>query len=234
MKAILGKKIGMIQIFEEEKAVPVTVIGAGPCIVTQVKNLDKEDYKTVQLGFAVKKKLNKPQKGHLKKLGLFKYLREIRYKTSDKEPFDSTQDQQEIKDKELESKKEGEEKKVLDLEKTKVGDKITVDIFSPGDKVDIIGTSKGRGFAGVVKRHGFKSGPMSHGSDHHREPGSIGSMFPQRVFKGKKLPGRMGGDRVTIKNLEIIKIDPENNLLAVKGAVPGAIDGLLIVKSSKL
>jgi len=208
IKSILGQKIGMSQIFNKEgKAIPVTVIKAGPCLVTQIRSKEKDGYDAVQLGFGKAKKLNKPQKGHLKKIKNSKlkiedytrWLREVRIKGDQKEEL-------------------------------KIGDEITVDIFKEGDKVVVSGISKGKGFQGVIKRHGFSRGPASHGSDHHREPGSIGSMFPQRVVKGRKLPGRTGGQKVSIKNLEIVKVDKENNLLLIKGAVPGGKNNLLIIR----
>ena len=207
MKAILGKKVGMTRIFDDNgKVVPVTVIEATPNIITQIKTKDKDGYSAVQLGFGEAKRLNKPQAGHLKAAkASSRSLREV----------------PEIKF-DIEEDKEPKE--------VKVGDKIFVDIFKVGDKVQVTGVSKGKGFAGVIKRHGFKRGPMSHGSHHHREPGSIGSMFPQHVFKGTKLPGRMGTDQVTTKNLKIASVDKENNLIAIKGAIPGPAKGLVILR----
>lgn len=185
MKFILGKKLTMTQIFDEEgKVIPITLIEAGPCIVTQIKTIEKDGYAAVQIGFDKRKKTGKPR-----------FLREF---------------------------KNGNDKEF------KVGDKIEVSIFKEGDKVKVSGISKGKGFAGVVKRHGFKGGPASHGQkDRLRAPGSIGSSFPERVRKGMKMAGRMGAKRVTVKNLKIAKIDPENNILAVKGAVPGRRGTLL-------
>ncbi len=201
MKFILGKKLGMIQIYDkEENAVPVTVIEAGPCFVTQIKIKDKDEYSAVQIGFESLKdnKVKKPQKDRP-----YRFLRELRIMNSESG----------------------------DIKDLKIGDKITVDIFKEGDIVKISGISKGRGFQGVVKRHGFKGGPASHGHRHVlRRPGSIGSSFPERVPKGKKMPGHMGVDRVTVSGLKAIKVDLENNLLAVKGAVPGAIGGLLEIR----
>ena len=207
MKAILGKKVGMTRIFDDNgKVVPVTVIEATPNIITQIKTKDKDGYSAGQLGFGEAKRLNKPQAGHLKAAkASSRSLREV----------------PEIKF-DIEEDKEPKE--------VKVGDKIFVDIFKVGDKVQVTGVSKGKGFAGVIKRHGFKRGPMSHGSHHHREPGSIGSMFPQHVFKGTKLPGRMGTDQVTTKNLKIASVDKENNLIAIKGAIPGPAKGLVILR----
>jgi len=196
-KMILGKKLGMSSLFLEDKTVPVTLVEAGPCFVTQIKKEDKEGYNAVQLGFGKAKKINKPLKGHLKNLDPFKYLREFR---------------------------------VEDVTSFKVGQKIDVSCFEIGDKVNVTGISKGRGFSGVIKRHGFSRGPMSHGSRHHREPGSIGSMFPQRVIKGRKLPGHYGNERVTVRNLEVLKVDEKKNVLVLKGAVPGARNQLVIIR----
>lgn len=201
MKFILGKKLGMSRIFDENKVIPVTLIEAGPCPVVQIKNKEKDGYEAVQFGFEEirDKKTKMPQKGHFKKAGLdknFRYLRECA---------------------------------VDDL---KIGQTIDVSIFSKGDKVKISGVSKGKGFQGVVKRHGFAGGPASHGHKHNlRAPGSIGSRFPQRVFKGMRMAGRMGGDRVSVKGLVVADVDKENNLLAVKGAVPGRKGTLLEIKS---
>ena len=197
---ILGKKIGMTQIFAEDGTlVPVTAIEAGPCVVTQIKTSAKEGYDAIQLGFGEAKKLNKPQQGHLKQLGSFKYLREFRIK---------------------------------DPSEVSLGQKVSVEIFQPGELVDVTGTSKGRGFAGVVKRHHFAGGPKSHGqSDRHRAPGSIGAgTDPGRVIKGLRMAGHMGNERVTVKNLKVIRVDPNRNLLLVKGAVPGPRNGLLSIR----
>ncbi|MCD6451218.1 MAG: 50S ribosomal protein L3 [Acidobacteria bacterium] len=206
---ILGKKVGMTQIYTPEgEAIPVTVIKAGPCVVLQVKTEERDGYRAVQIGLiedkVKEKRLTKPLAGHLAKAGAppVKFIREV----------------------ELLNK--GEE--------VKPGDKISVAIFAEEKAVDVIGTSKGRGFAGVFKRWNFRGGRNSHGSMFHRAPGSIGaSAFPSRVFKGKKLPGRMGGRRVTVKNLKIVKVDEEKNLLLVKGAVPGAPGGYLIIRKPK-
>ena len=201
---LIGKKLGMTQIFDSEGlAVPVTVIEAGPCFVVQVKTGAKEGYQAVQVGFERRplEKLNKPEKGHLQKHGAksgFRYLREVRLP-------------------EAGSFAEGQE--------------ITVEQFVVGDRVNITGTSKGRGFAGTIKRWNFHRGPMSHGSMNHRAPGSIGaSAYPSRVVPGKKLPGQMGNARVTTKNLEVIDVRPEDHLLLVKGAVPGPQRGLLFIR----
>lgn len=199
---IVGKKVGMTQVFQDDGAVVgVTAIEAGPCTVTQIKTKAKEGYDAVQLGFGQAKRLNRPQRGHLKKLGLYKHLREFR---------------------------------VEDASKIQLGDGVDVGIFHPGDLVDVIGTSKGRGFAGVVKRHHFAGGSKTHGqSDRHRAPGSIGAgTDPGRVIKGLKMAGHMGDERVTAQKLQVVKADPERNLLLVRGAVPGARNGLLIVRKS--
>jgi len=202
-KGILGKKIGMTQIFDEEgQAIPVTVIEAKPNVVVQKKTVEIDGYNAIQIGFEDIKehKLNKPLLGHFKKVGVSpkRYLKEIRTE---------------------------------DVEKYEVGQEIKVDIFKKGEKVDVVGTSKGKGFAGAIKRWNFSRGPMSHGSRYHRRPGSLGSTDPARVFKGRKLPGRMGGERVTIRNLEIVKVDPEKNMLLIKGSVPGPKKGLVLIKN---
>jgi len=202
VQGIIGKKLGMGQIFGDDgKAEAVTAIEAGPCVVTQVKTTDKEGYNAAQLGFGETKRLNSPQRGHLKKLGQFKHLQEFR---------------------------------VADIEAIKVGDRIDVSLFKQGDLVDITGVSKGKGFAGVVKRHHFAGGPKTHGqSDRHRAPGSIGATTsPGRVFKGMRMAGHMGNSRVTVRHLQVYKSDPERNLLLVKGAVPGARNGLLLIKKA--
>ncbi|MFC1939374.1 50S ribosomal protein L3 [Chloroflexota bacterium] len=202
VQGIIGRKLGITQTFRDDgKAEAVTAIEAGPCTVTQVKTLAKEGYNAVQLGFGEAKRLKSPQRGHLKGLGQFRYLREFR---------------------------------VDDAEAGKVGDKVDVSLFQEGDLVDVIGISKSKGFAGVVKRHGFRGGPKTHGqSDRHRHPGSIGATTsPGRVFKGTRMAGRMGGERVTARHLEILRAVPDRNLLLVKGAVPGNRNGLLLVRKS--
>lgn len=204
-KFILGLKLGMSQIFDEKgNVIPVTVIEAGPCYVTQIKTKEKDGYSAVQIGFGEAKKITKALAGHLKgaKIGKLMFLREFRNETP------------KIDDKEL-----------------KIKDKIDVSIFKEGDKVKISGISKGKGFQGAVKRWGFSGMGASHGVKHeHRTLGSVGSSFPERVIKGKKMPGRMGSERVTVKNLKVVKIDKENNLLAVKGAVPGRKGILLEIR----
>jgi large subunit ribosomal protein L3 len=213
MKGIIGKKVGMTQIFDENgQVIPVTVIQAGPCYVTQVRSEQTDGYTAVQLGFEElppkrngESRLNKPEQGHLRRNGLalpdLRYLREFRVKEADVEQ----------------------------------GQKLTADVFETGDRVDVIGTSKGRGFAGTVKRHGFNRQPKTHGqSDRERAPGSIGATStPGRVFKGMRMAGRMGGQRVTVQNLEVIVVDAEKNLLAVRGSVPGAKGGILLIKQAR-
>ena len=205
MKGLIGKKVGMTQLFDDAgRAVPVTVIKAGPCYVTQVRTVDQDGYSAVQLGFEETKtqRLSGGELGHLKKNELppLRILREFRTN-----------------------------------EELEEGQTLTVDVFEEGERVDIVGKSKGRGFTGVVKRWGFSGGPKTHGqSDRHRAPGSIGAgSTPGRVFKGKKMPGRMGNDTVTSQNLLISRIDPENNIIAVRGSVPGPKNGLVIIKEAR-
>ena len=203
IEGIIGRKLGMTQIFRDNgKAEAVTAIEAGPCIVIQVKTVAKEGYNAVQLGFGETKRLKSPQRGHLKGLGQFRYLREFR---------------------------------VDNTETTQVGEQVDVSLFKAGDLVDITGVSKGKGFAGVVKRHHFAGGPKTHGqSDRHRHPGSIGATTsPGRVFKGMRMAGHMGSSRVTVRHLEVFEAEPTRNLLLVKGAVPGARNGLLLIRKSK-
>ncbi len=203
IQGIIGKKLGMTQIFRDNgKVEAVTAIEAGPCTVTQVKMVAKESYNAAQLGFGAVKRLNSPQRGHLKGLEQFKYLREFR---------------------------------MDDIEAIEVGQKVDVSLFKSGDLVDITGVSKGKGFAGVVKRHHFAGGPKTHGqSDRHRAPGSIGATTsPGRVFKGKRMAGHMGNSRVTVRQLEVFEADPARNLMLVRGAVPGARNGLLLIKKSR-
>ena len=200
LQGFLGTKIGMTQIFREDgKVVPVTVIQAGPCVVTQVKTMETDGYEAVQLGFGDVKRRNKPQAGHLKNSKLSRYLREV---TTD------------------------------DTNEFTVGQSIGVDIFEAGEKVDVIGTSKGRGFAGVMKRWNFGGGPRTHGqSDRARAPGSIGGgTTPGKVYKGMKMGGHMGNRRIQVKGLEIIEIDTERNLLMVKGGIPGAPNSLIQIR----
>ncbi|MCD4743923.1 MAG: 50S ribosomal protein L3 [Desulfobacteraceae bacterium] len=203
---ILGKKIGMTSIFESDgRLVPVTVVKVGPCVVTQIKNMETDGYKALQLGFEelADRKINKPKAGHFAKSGGkgFSTLREFRVENTD------------------------------DYE---LGQVVGLDIFSVGDKLTISGISKGRGFQGTIKRHGFSRGPETHGSRNHRAPGSIGqSAWPARVIKGKRMPGHMGTDRVTVKNLKVVDIKPEENVILIKGALPGSKTGILELRKAK-
>ena len=206
-KAILGKKLGMTQIFTEEgKVVPVTVVESGKNVVIRNKTVESDGYNAVQVGFGEVKenKVTKPLKGQFEKAGVqaVKFIREMRLAAPSE---------------------------------YKVGDIIGVDVFAAGDLVDVTGTSKGKGFAGTVKRHHFARGPMGHGSKSHREPGSTGAMISGhggRVLKGKKLPGQMGGDRVTIQRLTVVKVDTDRNLILIKGALPGPKKSLVVVKTT--
>jgi large subunit ribosomal protein L3 len=203
IEGILGRKLGMTQVFRDDgTAVPVTVIEAGPCTVVQVKTDDQDGYAAVQLGFGTRKRVTSPQKGHMKGLGQFKYLREFH---------------------------------VEEIGEWEIGKKVGCELFQEGDLVDVSAASKGRGFAGVMKRHGFHGGKRTHGqSDRERAPGSIGAgTDPGRVTKGKKMAGHMGTGQITIKNLKVIQSDPSRHLLMVQGAVPGNEDALLRVRRSK-
>ncbi len=200
LRGFLGKKIGMSRVFREDgQVVPVTLIQAGPCAITQIKTNATDGYEAVQLGFGPVKKLNRPRAGHFKGNPPTRYLREV---------------------------------KADDIGEFTPGQQVKVDIFEPGELVDVIGKSKGRGFAGVMKRHGFGGGPRTHGqSDRARAPGSIGGgTTPGKVFKGLKMAGHMGNARITVKNLEVVQVDPERNLLFLKGGVPGAPNGLLMIR----
>ncbi|MFC1953010.1 50S ribosomal protein L3 [Chloroflexota bacterium] len=202
VSSIIGRKLGMTQIFGKDgKAEAVTAVEAGPCTVIQIKTAAKDGYNAIQIGFGEAKRLKSPQRGHLKGLGEYRYLREFR---------------------------------VEDTENVEIGDKVDVNLFNEGDMIDVTGISKSKGFAGVVKRHGFAGGPKTHGqSDRHRAPGSIGAAtWPGRVWKGTRMAGRMGGERVLVSHLRILKADAERNLLLVKGAVPGGKNGLLLIKKS--
>jgi len=209
VKAILGKKVGMAQVFDEHgDAIPVTVIEAGPCYVTQMKTVEDDGYAAVQLGFGEVKpqRLSGGERGHLdrSKLPPLRHLREFRLGKDE----------------------------IAGLNE---GARVLVDVFEPGDRVDVVGVSKGRGFTGVVKRYGFGGGPKTHGqSDRQRAPGSAGSSaYPGRVWKGKRMPGRMGGERVSAQNLGVVLVDPERHLLAVSGSVPGAKGGLVMVRNAR-
>ncbi len=203
---ILGKKIGMTQVFRPNgEVVPVTLLKAGPCVVVQRKTPVTDGYDSVQLGLVeFAKKQNKPTAGHLKKAGAegAKFLREMKLRPGDDD--------------------------------MKLGDRVLVDQFKPNDKVDVIGVSKGRGFAGFIKRHNFRGGDNTHGSMFHRAPGSIGaSSFPSRVFPGMRSAGHMGNQRVTVRNLEVVQVDTEDNVLMVKGAVPGPNGSYVMVRRAK-
>ncbi len=199
---IIGRKVGMTQFFRENgNAEGVTVVEAGPCVVVQLKTEATDGYNAAQLGFGKAKKLTRAEKGHLKELGDFRYLRESR---------------------------------LDDTSGIKVGDSIDVSLFQPGERVNVTGITKGKGYAGVVKRHGFHGGPKTHGqSDRHRAPGAIGSTTtPGRIIKGRRMAGRMGNNRFTARNLEVIQADKEKNLLIIRGAVPGAKNGIVIIGKS--
>ena len=208
VNGIIGKKMGMTQVFASDGTVtPVTVIQAGPCVVVQKKTVNTDGYNAVQLGFVedrTPKNINKPTEGHFKKAGVppTRVLREVRVDASE--------------------------------EATNVGDKVLVDIFNENDVVDIIGKSKGRGFAGFIKRHGFAGGRASHGSMFHRAPGGIGaSAYPSRVIKGTRMAGHMGDARKTIKNLQVVAVDTENNLLMIRGAVPGPTGAYILIRKAQ-
>ena len=203
-KAILATKVGMTQIFNEDGVLtPVTVLQAGPCVVTQVKTLENDGYEAVQVGFADKREklVNKPMKGHFDKAGVSykRFVREFRFENASE---------------------------------YNVKDEIKADIFAAGDKIDATAISKGKGFQGAIKRHGQSRGPMAHGSKFHRHQGSNGSTTPGRVFKGKGMPGQMGAKRITIQNLEVVRVDAENNIILVKGAVPGPKKSLVTLKET--
>ena len=202
IQGIIGRKLGMTQMFRDSgKAEAVTAVAAGPCTVIQLKKDSKEGYNAAQLGFGEAKKMKSARKGHLKEMGNYRYLREIR---------------------------------LTDTEGIKVGDSVDISLFEPGDIIDITGISKGKGFAGVVKRYNFAGGPKTHGqSDRHRAGGSIGAgTSPGRVLKGTKMPGHMGNEQVTARKLEVIQVDSEKNIMLVKGAIPGAKNGILLIKKS--
>ena len=203
-KGILGRKIGMTQVFTDEgRALCVTVVEAGPCPVVQKKTVATDGYNAIQIGFSFMRESlsNKPRKGHFQKASL-KPMRFVR------------------------------EFKISDVESYEIGQEVKVDLFTAGDKIDVVGTSKGKGFAGMIKRHNASRGPMAHGSKYHRRTGSLGAKGPARVFKGRELPGRMGGERVTIQNLEVVRIIADKNLILIKGSIPGANKSLVIIKPS--
>ncbi|MEW5783702.1 MAG: 50S ribosomal protein L3 [Bacillota bacterium] len=203
-KALLARKVGMTQVYDEQgRAIPVTVLQAGPCYVAQVKNSAKDGYTSIQIGYGETKehRVNRPLKGHYHKLKvqLCRYLREF---------------------------------KVADPSAFKTGQELRADLFAPGDSVDVSAVSRGKGFAGSIKRLGFSRGPETHGSHYHRGPGSLGSITANRVFKGRPLPGRMGGQRRTVQNLSVVKADGEKNILLVRGSIPGPQGGLVEIKES--
>ena len=203
-KGILGKKVGMTQIFTESgELIPVTVVEATPNVVLQVKTVETDGYEAIQVGYQDKREVlsNKPAKGHVAKANTApkRFIKEF---------------------------------KNVELGEYEVGKEIKVDVFQAGDVVDVTGTTKGKGFQGAIKRHGQSRGPMSHGSRYHRRPGSMGPVAPNRVFKNKRLAGRMGGDRVTIQNLEVVKVDVERNVILIKGNIPGAKKSLITIKST--
>lgn len=207
MKGILGKKLGMTQIFAEDgTAIPVTVVQAGPCLVVQRKTVDQDGYEAVQIGLVEERgprHISKPLKGHFEKAGVAPMHELVEF---DIEGGDSI----------------------------KAGDQIMASVFTENDYVDVVGTSKGKGFQGAVKRHNFRGGRKSHGSMHHRAPGSIGSSaFPSRVFPGMRMAGRMGNDRVTVKNLKIVKVNEAENLIYLRGAVPGARNAYIAIREAK-
>jgi large subunit ribosomal protein L3 len=205
MELLIGKKLGMTQIFEESgNLIPVSVIQAGPCPIVQVKTPDKDGYSAIQIGFGDirEKRVSKPLKGHFKRGGVTprRVLKEVR---------------------------------VDDANQYKIGDSVGADIFEGTEKVHVLGVSKGRGFAGTIKRHGFSRGPETHGSHDHRQMGSVGQCaWPARIFKGKKMPGRMGGKNSKVKNLKLVQVDTENNLLNVRGAIPGAVESYVFVEKA--
>ena len=203
-KAILGTKIGMLQIFDDTgRVVPVTVVKAGPCTVTQIKTKENDGYEAVQVGYAPvkEKRVTKPLKGHFAKHGVkaARHLREFRLE---------------------------------DISSYALGNEIKADLFEAGDVVDVTGVSKGKGFQGAIKRHGFHRGPMEHGSKYHRRTGSLGAKGPARVFRGRPEPGRMGGEVVTIQGLHVVRVDADKDLILIKGAIPGAKKGVVMIRNS--
>jgi len=208
MKALLATKLGMTQLFDEKGRLnSVTLLEAGPCVVTQLKDESTDGYQAVQLGFGTAKKIAKPQAGHMKKAkATSKHLVEFRNSAV------ATDDN------------EGETSSLS------IGDTIAADVFTVGDMVQVVGISKGKGFAGTIKRHNFARGPKTHGSHNYRAPGSIGAGYPQHVFKGQKMAGRMGGDTITVKNLMVVLVDAKKNIIGIKGAVPGPKKGLVRVQ----
>lgn len=203
-KGILGLKIGMTQVFDENgQAVPVTAVEAGPCVVLKKKDTTTDGYNAIQVGFSniKEKKVNRPDKGQFVRANVkpTRWIKEFR---------------------------------VEDSGIYEIGQELKVDLFQEGDLIDVSGTSKGKGFAGGIKRHGFQRGPMGHGSKYHRRPGSLGAKGPARVFKGRRLPGRLGGERVTMQNLQIVKVLPEKNIVLIRGSIPGPNKGLITIRNA--
>jgi large subunit ribosomal protein L3 len=205
MIGLIGQKIGMTQLFDEQgRVVPVTVLAAGPCPIVQIKTPERDGYTALQIGFGSRREkvMTAPERGHLAKRNapMVRHLREVR--VDDAAPFE-------------------------------IGQQLTVSVFEVGSRVDVVGVSKGRGFAGVVRRHHFRAGKETHGCTTHKQPGSIGaSAYPSRVIKGKRLPGRMGGGRITAKNLSVVGVDPEQNLIWVRGCVPGPSTGTVLIRKA--
>lgn len=200
MKAIIGRKLGMSEIIDDKgRFIPVTYIQADPCSVTQIKNMETDGYSALQVGFEKSDKINKPKSGHLKKIN-------AKYKHLKEFRIDASSE-----------------------ESIKVGDSLDVSMFNPGDKVTVSGISKGKGFAGTVKRWNFNTGPKTHGSRNYRKPGSIGSMYPQKIFKGKKMAGQMGSEKTTVKNLDVVIVDSQQQVIGLRGAVPGPRKGLVTI-----
>lgn len=203
MKAIIGRKLGMSEIIDDKgRFIPVTYIQADPCSVTQIKNMETDGYSALQVGFEKSDKINKPKSGHLKKIN-------AKYKHLKEFRIDASSE-----------------------ESIKVGDSLDVSMFNPGDKVTVSGISKGKGFAGTVKRWNFNTGPKTHGSRNYRKPGSIGSMYPQKIFKGKKMAGQMGSEKTTVKNLDVVIVDSQQQVIGLRGAVPGPRKGLVTIIGS--
>jgi large subunit ribosomal protein L3 len=206
MIGLIGQKIGMTQLFDEQgRVIPVTVLAAGPCPIVQIKTAERDGYAALQIGFGSRREkvMTAAERGHLAKRNapMVRFLREV---------------------------------KVEDASVFEVGQQLTVSVFEVGSRVDVVGVSKGRGFAGVVKRHHFTGGRETHGCVTHKQPGSIGaSAYPSRVIKGKRLPGRMGGGRVTVKNLSVVGVDPEQNLIWVRGSIPGAVTGTVLIRKAE-
>lgn len=231
-KGILGKKLGMTQIFDEVgRVIPVTVIEAGPCVVIQKKTVQNDGYNSIKVGFEDKKvRVLKVKKYDVTKKQDGKLITEQK----ESKKYNMPKPLKGIFDKiKIPYKKLVKELRLEDIAQYEVGQELKADVFKPGDKVDVIGVSKGKGFQGVIKRYNGKRGPMSHGSNYHRRPGSMGgSASPSRVFKNKKLPGHMGNEKVTVQNLDVVKVDIEKNIMLIKGAIPGPKGGYVVIKDS--